>query len=200
MMKTICLLSRKVGTDRADFRDYYENNHAPLALGFFPFKKYIRNHLPLDVEVDIGFDTISEFWLEDVTPVLELMAGEVGKTMKADEIKFMDQSMIRSGAAEEHLLRGGRRGNDHGLRKTALLLKRGASCDAESFAEAVKAWGSVLPVERVSVDFVTPWAPWPADAVLWLWGEADIPAFPPGVSLWRKLLTVAAETSPDTRP
>lgn len=200
MSKTICLLARKIGTERAGFRDYYENSHAPLALSLIPFKKYVRNHLPLDVEADIGFDTISEFWTESIPAVRKAMEGDVGKTLKADEVKFMNQPMIRSGAAEEHILRGGRRGVDHGLGKTALMLKRQESLDAATFAEAVKKWGAALNVDRVSVDFVTPWAPWPSDAVVWLWGDVPTPALPTGVELWRRLPVMGFETSPDTRP
>ena len=44
-MKTIGLMPRRPDMSRAAFRDHYENRHAPLALGKFPFEKYVRNHV-----------------------------------------------------------------------------------------------------------------------------------------------------------
>ncbi|MBY0510395.1 MAG: hypothetical protein K2P94_09595, partial [Rhodospirillaceae bacterium] len=138
-----------------------------------------------------------EFWTQDIASIIALMDGEVGATMKADEVKFMDQPTIRSGGAEEFLLRGSPRGIDHGLHKIALLLKRAPSADVS----ALKKWGASLPAERVSLDLVEPWTPgWPCDAIMWLWGEAAVSAPPPGVTMWRELSVSAFETSPDTRP
>jgi hypothetical protein len=45
MSKNIALLSRRAELTRAQFRDYYETRHAPLAIGYFPFTRYVRNHL-----------------------------------------------------------------------------------------------------------------------------------------------------------
>jgi uncharacterized protein (TIGR02118 family) len=197
MMKSLGLLPRKIGSARSAFRDYYENNHAPLALGLFPFQKYVRNHLPPDSDDDIGFDTISEFWTADVASIIKLMEGEVGATMKADELKFMNQPTVRSGGAEEFLLRGTPRGIDHGLHKVALLLKKQNGADVT----ALKAWGAGLPAERVSLDLVSPWSEgWPCDAIVWVWSETTISTPPKGFALWRKLRLAAFETSPDTRP
>lgn len=195
-MKTLGLLPRKNGTTRAAFRDYYERNHAPLALGLFPFQKYVRNHLPENAEMDIGFDTISEFWTQDVASIIKLMEGEVGATMKADELKFMNQPTIQSGGTAEYLLRGSPRGVDHGLHKIALLLKRAPDADVA----ALKKWGAALPAERVSLDVIETWTSgWPFNAIIWLWGEAAIPVPPPGIVVWRELSVSGFETSPDTR-
>ena len=202
MMKSICLLSRKEGANREAFHGYYESNHAPLAIGLFPFRKYVRNHLLLDADLDLDFDTISEFWFDDVADILALMKGDIGARMKADEIKFMNQTLIRSSGSEEHLLRGPRRGSDDGAAKTAILLKRAADVSPEAFRDAVKVWGAALPANRVSLDIIIPWAaPWPSEAVVWMWGATSMAPPPPaGTSIWRTLDVSARETSPDTLP
>lgn len=203
MLKSIGLLPRKVDTTRAAFCGYYESNHAPLAIGLFPFKKYVRNHLPFDMQMDIGFDTISEFWLDNFQEVFDLMGGDVGARMKEDERNFMDQGSIRSGAAEEHLIRGTPRGMDEHVNKTALLMTRDTALSAEDYREKLKTWAAGFDAPRVSLDIITPWdgpgPAWPFDAVVWLWGEATSKAPPPGIALWRTLAVAARETSPDKR-
>lgn len=62
--KVITLIPRKPGTTRAAFKDYYENNHAPLGTRYFPFDKYVRNHLVASHPEDLGFDVLMELWLD----------------------------------------------------------------------------------------------------------------------------------------
>ncbi len=202
MMKSIALLPRMPGTTRAAFQDYYEKNHAPLAIEHFPFTKYVRNHLTLGTDSDIGFDTIGEFWCADMAKIAALMAGEVGTLMRADERKFMDPPRLRAGSAAEYLVHGAPRALDQGLKKTALLIVREASLDRASFEDVVMRWAARLEAKRVTVDFVTPWdgPAWPCEAIVWLWqGLGEAPALPPGVSVWQSVAVIAHETSPDTR-
>ena len=58
-MKTVGLMPRRPDTTRAAFRTHYETRHAPLALGKFPFEKYIRNHIVSSDPDPIGFDVPS---------------------------------------------------------------------------------------------------------------------------------------------
>ena len=44
-MKSVCLLTRRAGTTREAFRDYYETQHCRLGMKYFPFAKYLRNHV-----------------------------------------------------------------------------------------------------------------------------------------------------------
>ena len=170
MSKSICALVHKPGSTREAFQRYYEDNHAPLAVGLFPFSAYVRNHL-----VDpgaFGWDTISEFWSEDIAEAASLMNGPIGDTMRADEERFMDRSRIAPGGAQETILSHGPQADEEG-RRTCLLLDAGAA-DVERF----RGWAAALAhhVSGVSIDFVTPWKQphFPAAAVAWVPGW-DVP-------------------------
>lgn len=206
MMKSLALLPRRPDLARAQFRDYYETRHAPLALRHFPFAKYVRNHL-LDHD-GIGFDTISEFWSNDLAGLAALMGGEIGVIMREDERRFMDQPAIRSAGAEETLLAGTPRTvEDRRRRKEALLLRCPNGVAPSAFAAAAADWGRALAadagatLERVTLDVVVPWegAPWPFDAVLWLWTAGTAPArarqVGPGVALWEAVAVEACESA-----
>jgi hypothetical protein len=208
MMKSIALLPRRIDVTRPQFRDYYETRHAPLAIGYFAFAKYVRNHL-LDQE-DIGFDAISEFWSEDIMKLASLMQTEIGEIFRADERRFMDRGQIRMGGSTEVLLAGSPRGVELSSRaKQAWLLRRDPETGTEAFTARAADWGRQVAAgsgsacERVSLDVVTPWPgpQIPFDAILWFWSApgqppADPPP-PPGLSRWRMLTAVGRETSPE---
>jgi hypothetical protein len=204
MSKNIALLPRRSGLTRAEFRDYYEASHAPLAIGYFPFTRYVRNHLA-DAE-EVGFDTVSEFWSDDIAQLAALMQTQVGELMRADEERFMDRAQIRSGAAEEYLLAGTARTAESAAgAKYAWLLKRSIA-EAELVA-SLSAWarelvaGAGAGCVRVTLDLIRPWAAaFPFDAVLWLWLSAPRVqvggALPSGATVWQRLRVIAAETPP----
>ena len=98
-IKTIGFMPRRPDISRAQFRDYYETRHAPLAVPLFPFIRYRRNHLT-DMDAEPGFDCISEFWVPSLNRIGDLMAGEVGDTMRADERNFLDQPRIVAALAD----------------------------------------------------------------------------------------------------
>src|SRR5512139_3816481 len=104
-MKSVCLLTRRPGTTREAFRDYYETQHSRLGMKYFPFAKYLRNHV-LESSREIDFDCVSEFYFDAGRSGGDLMATPVGEILRADERKFMDQSLIRPAGAEESILAG----------------------------------------------------------------------------------------------
>jgi len=208
MMKIIALLPRRIDLTRGQFRDYYESRHAPLAIGYFAFAKYVRNHL-LDEE-NIGFDAISEFWNEDIVKLASLMQTEIGEIFRADERRFMDREQIRMGASTEELLAGSPRGVELSPRaKQAWLICRDAGTGAQACATRAADWGRQVAAgsgpacERVTLDVLTPWPGprIPFDAILWFWmlpghRPAERPA-PEGLSRWRTLAAMGHETSPE---
>lgn len=195
MSKSISALVHRPDSTRTAFQAYYEENHAPLAIQYFPFTRYARNHL-IDGE-DLGFDTISEFWAEDIAAAAALMNGPVGDILRADEVKFMDQSRIASGSAEELVLSEGDCTGPDGLR-TALLISPAAS--EETWREAALSLGRSLAGEQpgVSLDFVQSWGAvlFPASAVLWVPGEAAFPVAPASLHI-RRVLVRRVETAPE---
>jgi hypothetical protein len=209
MMKSIGLLSRRASLSRVEFHDYYESNHAPLAIGYFPFARYVRNHL-LDEE-SIGFDTIAEFWGEDMPKIAALMQTEVGEIMRADEVRFMDRAAIRSGGALERHVAGSARGPESAsLGKQVWLVRATGGLTGEPLAAALAAWGATVAgrlgaaCERVTLDLVGSWTatPLPCDALLWLWlrdrvavETTSVPE-PPGLQRWRVARVRPCETPP----
>ena len=181
MTKSICALAHKPGTTREDFQHYYEENHAPLAISHFPFSAYARNHVTGTQE--FRWDTISEFWADDIEAAAALMAGPVGKIMAADEERFMNRPLIASAGVEEVILSPGNpAGSD--ARRTALLVQHAA--EGVDLRSAVMAWakGFAKDMPGVSIDFTTNWTAqaFPAKAVLWLPGWQAQAAIPYGLS------------------
>ena len=98
MIKTLALIKRRPDLDRAEFRNHYETSHAPLALPHMKgLMRYVRYHIEEDLLGDVGevdFDVLSAFWYRDaesIAAMMEVLAGEAGKPILADELKFMDK-------------------------------------------------------------------------------------------------------------
>jgi uncharacterized protein (TIGR02118 family) len=182
MMKSMCALTRRPDFSRADFQSYYEDNHAPLAVRYFPFCRYARNHL-IDAP-DIGFDTISEFWAKDIAALAGLMEGPVGEIMRTDERKFMDRSCIASAGADEHLLSDGAPAGPDGERCAVLL--DWSDGDYSAAMETVPQWSKAIAAATggVSLDFAESWYQpvFPARAMLWLPSSAALTPPPPIIS------------------
>lgn len=113
MIKMIALIRRKDGTTHEEFKKYYEENHAPLALSLFPqFKKYRRNFTvgdrirsPQSVGSGVPYDVVTEISFADrasFDAMMTLVANPaIGKKIAEDEAKFMDISSIQIFLAEE---------------------------------------------------------------------------------------------------
>ena len=181
-MKSIAFMPRKAGTSRQHFRDYYEQKHSPLAVPLFPFTRYRRNHIR-DAAIEPGYDAVSEFWSEEFEAIGELMEGEVGDTMKADELNFLEQPQIRAAVAEPVLTEA-----DEG--DTLLLLDRDGG-DREALIDACRAVGA-------SLDFLSAMDArgLPHDAMVRV-ADAE-PDLPGGWSCAWKLPVERAESDMDT--
>lgn len=177
-MKTVGLMPRKTDITRARFRTHYEDRHAPLAISKFPFEKYVRNHVVSSDPDPVGFDCLSEFWVDQVDEIYRLMAGPIGDIMREDELRFTDQPNIGPAVAEETLVAGPPVIVDRDIvTKEILLLRAAPGVSKDAFVAAAVRWGKELAagsgdIQRITFDSVTPFAgrPFPAvEGILYGW-------------------------------
>jgi uncharacterized protein (TIGR02118 family) len=165
-MKSICALVHRDDLDRRAFQDHYEKDHAPLAARHFPFSRYARNHF-IDAE-ELGYDTISEFWADDIAAMTDLMNGSTGVIMRADEEQFMNRARTAPASSDEHVLSGGDPTLSDGTRVAALIDWQISHEDGQQLALA---WGKkyASSMGGVSIDLTSSWRqpPFPSRAVLW---------------------------------
>jgi len=208
-MKSVCLLSRLPGTTPEAFRDYYENNHSRLGSRYFPFVKYVRNHV-VSASPAVNFDVITEFFFAPDLDVAGVHSGRVREILDADERRFMDQRLIRPAGAEETLVTGAPRGVEAPGRLRLMLLLNPITGAGGDFAASVAAWGQQLAADgsvlRVTLDQTMSPLPggdnaFPYQALLSLWLESEEPptpgAPPAGIELASTLLTEVCESPPE---
>jgi uncharacterized protein (TIGR02118 family) len=201
-MKTVGLMPRRPDITRAAFREHYETRHAVLALGKFPFAKYIRNHVVASDPDPIGFDCLSEFWVGDVGEIHKIMAGPIGDIMKEDERRFTDQPNIGPAVAEDTHIFGPPRIVDDGMTaKEILLIRPAQGVRQNDFVAKVAEWGRALGgpgLTRITLDTVVPFEgrPFPPfSAILYGWGTGLYDAkAPAGIEIYGRLKTEAVET------
>jgi len=107
MLKLTFLMKRRQGMSFEDFRNYYENRHAPLAASLCPnLVRYTRTYLtgwePLARSMQLpepGFDCITECcydvegsWEERKA---DLLPADVFRQLAADEENFLDRRANR---------------------------------------------------------------------------------------------------------
>jgi len=161
-MKTVGLMPRKPDITRERFRTHYEDRHAPLAISKFPFDKYVRNHVVSSDPDPVGFECLSEFWVDKVDEIYKLMAGPIGDIMREDELRFTDQPNIGPAVAEETLVAGPARTVERDMSTREILLLRPADgVSNAAFKESVIGWGKALAaaspnIQRITFDSVVP--------------------------------------------
>jgi hypothetical protein len=110
--KILMFLKRRPGISAADFRDYYENQHAPLCAKYLApgVVRYARRFLdPLidpktDEPEDLPFDVITELWIPDEAAyraTLKFLAtGPLPEDVIEDEEKLFDRPKNRIAGVE----------------------------------------------------------------------------------------------------
>ena len=106
-MKMIVFFRRRAGLSPEQFRDYYENHHAPLAVRLFPYMRdYRRNYMRRDlrhqrtggeaVGTDFDFDVITEISFacaQDYQRMKDDMANpDIRRQVVEDELRFLDRA------------------------------------------------------------------------------------------------------------
>jgi uncharacterized protein (TIGR02118 family) len=180
MMKSIGLMTRKTGLTREEFRAYYEERHAPLAIKYFPFRKYVRNHVVLSEPSDIDFDVVSEFYMDTPEVAAAAYSGPVAALMSADEANFMNSAMTRPVVVEEKLIAGAPRGEDTSASRRAMFLLRdnGGEARADRLAACAQSLTDAYGARRTTIDAVAEglFGVRPvADGFVSVWLAADAP-------------------------
>ncbi|MDB5396067.1 MAG: hypothetical protein JWM91_3573 [Rhodospirillales bacterium] len=208
-MKTIGLMPKRPDISRTAFREHYEDRHAPLALGKFPFEKYVRNHVVVSDPDPVGFDCLSEFWVENLAEIYRIMAGPIGDIMREDELRFTDQPNIGPAVAHEIHVAGPPRIVDDGIsHKEILLIRPAPGILNKAFVDSAVQWGTALAdgadgrLQRVTMDTLMPFEgrPFPDfQALLYGWiagqgGELYEAAPPDTIEIYGRLKTEGVET------
>ncbi|PRB83964.1 EthD domain-containing protein [Pseudomonas sp. MYb185] len=169
-MKAVSLISRRADLGRTEFRHYYENTHCWLAMQHFPFRRYVRNHV-LD-QPQLDFDCISEFELAEDLSQYDLMASRSRQLILDDEQQFMDQSRIRIAAATEYpLIVPAAEVPAERLESQVLLLQleeQPLRAVVEQLARRLADTRPDLHAMRLDLLHSDPQRPFPCNALLWL--------------------------------
>ena len=82
------------GLSDDDFRDYYENQHAPLASSLLSFESYERNYVNSGLNPlykSLGSISIFKYQsMESLDVIGKQMSSDAGDILRKDEIKFMN--------------------------------------------------------------------------------------------------------------
>ena len=82
------------GLSDDDFRDYYENQHAPLASSLLSLEGYERNYLNSELNPlykSLGSISIFKYQsMESLDVIGKQMSSDAGDILRNDEVKFMN--------------------------------------------------------------------------------------------------------------
>jgi hypothetical protein len=108
MVTMVCLLKRRAGMSRDEFREYYEERHAPLGLSYIPSeivanqRRYLEpftNPTDSDSEAVEDFDVITELSFESrdqLEAAMQRLADpEAAEIMGKDEMNLFDRPATR---------------------------------------------------------------------------------------------------------
>ncbi len=94
MIKTIALAHRRSGMPRAEYNEYWEKEHGPLAARMMPgLRRYVQNHYVDLPGRDYQGDGIVEMWYDDMESFLKsekFIMSEEGRALREDGMKFAE--------------------------------------------------------------------------------------------------------------
>ena len=109
MFKVFAYLTRREGSTREEFIDYYENHHVPLVLSLAPMPRvYKRNYLRQDFAAGlespaIGFDVVTEMAWDDRAGAENWITLLGVPAIAEDEARFLDRSKTRAYVIDERV-------------------------------------------------------------------------------------------------
>lgn len=120
MVKFVMCCTRKSGTSREEFQDYWKNSHGPFFMKFVEIhkaKKYVQS-LTIDTPINQmliesrsmqpEYDGVAEVYFDSIEAFTEAMSSEEGQKLGAmlqeDENKFIDHSKSTAFFVEENVL------------------------------------------------------------------------------------------------
>jgi uncharacterized protein (TIGR02118 family) len=185
MFKNIAFMPRRADFTRQAFQAYYESRHTPLALTMIRnFAKYTRNHV-VEAQPDTPFDTLSEFWFDDVQEAMAIgafMQSDASLALREDEAQFLDRPAIRAFPVEETVLTGPERIVEPFPRPLyGLIFDAVGDADAQlaTLRQLGMDWAQVNRLRRVclNVALQIPGVPAaPCHAIMLGWPDSSAPA------------------------
>jgi hypothetical protein len=138
-MKTLALIVRRPDLTRDEFRDHYEDVHAPLAVRTLleGTTRYVRNHLREELFGRPTFDVVSAFWYRDAAAAVGVMRRTetpAGDAIRRDELTFMDKLANTFFAVTERPVLGEER--TQAALAAIALVRRPAGEDVKRFVDA----------------------------------------------------------------
>lgn len=84
MFKAIILLTRNESSSEEEFREWWLNQHAPLARTLPGLRKAVFNVVTND---DVNYDGVSELWFDTREDFDAAYASDIGKSVAGDSLK-----------------------------------------------------------------------------------------------------------------
>lgn len=108
MIKSLSLLSRKLGLSHEAFVRHWIEIHAPLAIAVPGLRRYVQSHIvaertrPDIPSLDIEIDGIAELWYDDLEAMNRANASPEARALHVDGGTFIGQ--IKSFTIEERTI------------------------------------------------------------------------------------------------
>ena len=108
MIKTVSLLTRKLGMTHEQFTTHWVETHAPLAHAVPGLRRYVQSHIleqptrPDIPTTDIEVDGIAELWYDDRDAMARALASPAAKALHADGALFIGR--IKTFTVEERVI------------------------------------------------------------------------------------------------
>jgi len=96
LIKALAYIHKKNGLSDSEFKNYYENTHAPLASSLLTFEGYERNYIDTKLNplyAALGSISIFKYRsMKSLDIIGDQMSSSEGDILRKDELNFMDVS------------------------------------------------------------------------------------------------------------